>query len=108
MDIKLQLYRGDLPASHVDFRKEGFVEGEGFRGSPEDEHRTAFEGRITDEDLSELGITQDEFLASLRTTNKVLALVTAKQHPSTGNLASLVGLGGAGPVKVAVRAYEDD
>lgn len=102
MDIKLQAYRGDLGPEKVDFRGENFV------GSPEDEHRTALEARVTEEDLAELGLTEEEFFASLVSTNKILALVASKQHDSTGNLASLLGLSGSGPVKVAVRAYDND
>lgn len=104
MDIKLQAYRGDAGPEKVDFRQSTG----GFIGSPEDEHRTAIEARVTDEDLTELGLTEEEFLASLASANKVLALLASKQHGSTGNLASLLGLSGSGPVKVAIRAYDND
>lgn len=95
-DIKLQVYRGELAPEYVDFR------GAGFKGSPEDEHRTVAEFRTHDE-----GIVA-EILATAPSVNRLLSRFSTGQDSNLGQLASLVGLGGAGPVKAAVRIYSDD
>lgn len=95
-DIKLQVYRGELGPEYVDFR------GDGLQGSPVDEHRTVAEFRTHDEEVVA------EILTAAPSVNRLLARFSAGQNSSFGNLASLVGLGGSGPVKAAVRIYGDD
>jgi hypothetical protein len=104
LDVKLQLYRGEAGPEKVDQRKSTGA----FVGSPEDEHRTVLEGRITEEDLAELEMSKDELFDNLVSANKILAILARKQHPATGSAASLLGLGGQGPVKAAIRAYDAD
>lgn len=99
-DIKLQVYRGETPPEHVDFR------GEGFRGSPEDEHRTVAEFRTKDEAIVA------EIIETAPSVNRLLEMFTRGADGAAGNnlghLASLVGLDGSGSPKIAVRVYEDD
>lgn len=97
-DIKLQVYRGELPPEHVDFR------GEGFKGAPEDNHRTVAEFRTHDEAVIA------EILEAAPSVNRLFARFTPAGDGgnSLGHLASLVGLSGSGPVKLAARVYGDD
>ena len=95
-DIKLQVYRGELPPEHVDFR------GDGFKGSPEDEHRTILEYR--EDDPAEIEALKEDLPA----LNRRLARFAAKQGGRAGDIAKVLGLGGSGPVKVAGRIYEND
>ncbi len=95
-DIKLQVYRGETPPEHVDFR------GDGFRGAPVDEHRTIAEFRTHDE-----GVIQ-EMLVAAPAANRLLNRFSEEQDASLGHLASLVGLTGLGGIKLAVRVYGDD
>lgn len=95
-DIKLQVYRGDLGPDYVDFR------GDLLKGSPDDEHRTVAEYRENDDaDIADL-------LATAPIINKQFAKLTEKQPAALQPLASLVGLSGSGPVKMALRIYDND
>lgn len=95
-DIKLQVYRGNLGPEYVDFRGAGNV------GAPEDNHRTVAEYRENDDaDIADI-------LATAPTLNKHLAKLTEKQPSAFGPVATLVGLGGDGPVKMALRIYDND
>lgn len=104
MDIKLQAYRGESGPDYVDFRKSTGA----FIGSPEDEHRTILEARVNDDDLAELGMTETEFFEACASANKLLAILYSKQPSSAGALANMIGLAGHGPVKIGIRAYDND
>jgi hypothetical protein len=104
MDAKLQIYRGDVGPDHVDFRKSTGS----FLGSPEDEHSTVLEVRVTDEDLTELGLSQEQFLDACAEANKVLAFFASKQPAGLLTVTELLGLDGNGPIKLAIRAFDND
>lgn len=97
MDVKLQVYRGDAGPDHVDFRESTG----GFLGSPEDEHRTVAEGENIDEETAAL------VLEAAPIINKLFARMTAQQQSFGKDLATLLGLAGSGPVKLAVRLYDE-
>lgn len=101
MDLKLQIYRGELGPEYVDFR------GDLFKGSPEDEHRTVLEVRIKDTDLPE-GMTDEDIKGMAESANKLFALLGKVQPSFAGPLSSVFGLAGSGPVKLATRVYDED
>jgi len=100
-DLKFQAYRGDLGPDYVDFR------GDNLKGSPVDEHRTIVETRIKDGDLPE-GVTVDMILSMAKTANALFAILTSMQPTFAGALSGILGLDGEGPVKLAVRLYDED
>lgn len=117
MDIKLQAYRGEAGPTDVDFRKSTG----GFKGSPQDEHSTVAEVRIDDAEvtdteerigkaLDELNAARDEGLlfAALGFANTIIAEVVSKVDQS--QVAQLLEsfAPGSGPLKVAIRAYDND
>lgn len=113
-DIKLQAYRGESGPTDIDFRKSTG----GFKGSPEDEHRTIAEVRVDDDFIDrQIEVVDPETDTLLLSTsrrnaiavaNSILADVTQGQPDELGNVADLVGLEGSGPVKLAIRIYDND
>ena len=89
-DLKLQAYRGEATAQDWDFRKSTG----GFKGSPEDEHRTLAEQRISDEIAAELPD------AIVYVNNLLEGLEVA--------VPDLAPIPGSGPVKLALRVFDND
>ena len=94
-DVKLQVFRGDTPADHVDFR------GDGFLGSPQDEHRTVVEGENVDQGFVDAVLNFGPQL------NAMFDKLTAAQPSALASVADALGLHGEGPVRLAIRVYEE-
>jgi len=94
-DVKLQIFRGDTPADHVDFR------GDGFLGSPDDEHRTVVEGENVDSAFV------DAVLAIGPKLNAMFDTLTEAQPGALAQVATALGLSGKGPVRLALRVYDE-
>jgi len=113
-DLKLQAYRGDSGPADIDFRKSTG----GYKGSPEDEHRTIAEVRMPDYVLDSpievvdpetgLSIQFANRRSALIVANSILADVASGQPDQLGDLATIVGLDGNGPVKLALRVFDND
>lgn len=94
IDVKLQIYRGDTPSDHTDFR----VSTGGFIGSPADEHRTIREFRTDDE----------SWLERAKPINAAFDALTAEQPEIFAPIANLLGLSGSGPIRLGIRVYDND
>ena len=94
-DVKLQIYRGDTPANHVDFR------GDGFLGSPDDEHRTVVEGENVDQGFVDAVLNFGPQL------NAMFDKLTSEQPAALEHVADALGLNGNGPVRLAIRVYDE-
>ena len=94
-DVKLQVFRGDTPSSHVDFRGDGFI------GSPDDEHRTVAEAENVDDGFVQAALTFGPEV------NAMFDKLTSKQPSAFAALATALGLGGHGPVRLAIRVYDE-
>lgn len=94
-DIKFQVFRGEASPDHVDFR------GDGFLGSPEDEHRTFLE--IEDADES----TVEAVLMFGPELNEVFDKLTSRQPDALSAVASALGLSGSGDLRLAIRVYDE-
>lgn len=107
-DLKFQVYRGDAGPEKWD------LTGDNFIGSPEDEHATWGEVENIDEDLERV-LTDPESLGqiiepgdnALVVFNRIGAILTAQSPKWVENLATLLGLDGDGPVKIAARLYTE-
>jgi hypothetical protein len=95
MDVKIQAFAGTVEPSKADFRKSTGA----FVGAPIDNHRTILEFRVSDMDLSELGLTADDLLKACETVNKALNAGINKSKQE------VLGIKEAG---VAIRVYDND
>ena len=97
--VKLQVYRGTCGPNHVDFRGDQWL-GDGT--TPQDEHRTITQIVTEDETIIDLAVS---------TGPQINALFDkfSDQEPAVfGEIASVLGLEGAGEVHLGVRVYDDD
>lgn len=105
MDVKIQAFAGTVEPSKADFR----VSAGAFVGAPADNHRTILEFRVSDMDLSELGLGTDDLLKACEIVNKAInaGINKSKQEvlEAAGPLAGAIGVKEAG---VAIRVYDND
>lgn len=95
--VKLHVFRGsDNGTESCDYRGDKFI------GAPQgDSHRTVAEIDPADEDLIK------EVLETGPTTNRLFARIAELQPGFGGNLATLLGLEGSGPVGVRVGVWDE-
>lgn len=108
MDVKLQANRGNRAATDWDQRKS---EGQ-FQGSPEGVHvKTLAEFRTSDDIFTNPDRLQDFIQPgdnAVMVINRILDKAAEHQPDIFGNLASLSGLGGTGPVGLDFLVYDND
>ncbi len=108
MDIKLQANRGDRDPQDWDQRK---TEGE-FQGSPENVHVKTLAEFRTHDDIFTNPDRLTEFIQpgdnAVMLINRILDQAAKQQPAIFGNIASLTGLGGSGPVGLDFLVYDDD
>lgn len=110
MDFKTQLVRGNLPGDWNQKKSE-----EEFRGATEGMHVATVAEFRDSADLADLLTNPDrlqEFIQEgdnlLQVLNRGLETVVKNQPDAFGHLASLAGIGGTGPVGLAILAYDND
>jgi len=70
IDWKAQTFIGKVNPVKADFRKSTGS----FVGSPDDNHQTLFEVRLTDEDLERMGMTTEDVIELSEKANMLMAL----------------------------------
>lgn len=99
-DLKPQIYRGPIPVDDVDFRgihRRGEADG--------DHHRTiSFPGLKLEQRVPD----GDAWLEKCRQLNIAVEPFVAMFGEIAGRVASFLGLGGEGPIKFALRVYDND